>query len=689
MSLKRAGRSKYKLTDGEGQPLPDDHRPATNNTSQSEILESVFQQQDQQPGANPSEVAQQLGGRLVSGGNGGGRRGNQQHQHQQQTSLEGAGEPISLESLKGSGLLTTIIPNRLHFASFGGHPRSTNDVLYFTTDFHLMYTPYFADFGPLNMSCAIRFYHLLKKRLDDPQWKQQQIVYYSGHGAHQRSNAACLMASFCVLHLNLTAAETYALFEPAYPPLLPFRDASYGISTFNLTLLDLMQGLYKAKTLGWIDAATFDVDTYDMYDALENGDWNWIVPKQIIAFSSPVDGVDFRGVQHVAQAFRHEKVRAVIRLNEILYDKRGFTSLGIEHHEIQYPDGSCPTDSILQQTLHAMERSILKEGGAVAIHCKAGLGRTGTMIAVYLMKHYGFTAREAIGWCRLCRPGSVIGPQQAFLEQIEHRFRRSSLLKQAIGTSQLALMSSTSSHSITKAAVGVSVTTPLPHKTMFTVPHKGGPTGCMKKAIMPNPTLHPTQARLPGTTSAGEQHHSALEATAQLYDHTYPVQQQTLTTFKYDSSRTDALKTAKSSTRRAMYILENAKNRRVHGEITGRNTTTDSRSSSSLGMSSSSKIGDPLGGGHNYYEGGGGRSSSQLRSSSQMSSYLESTSADITAAVSNTFIDSTLRKLNVTTSSVEDVLPELVAKPAACENSKGPGWLRPTQRVPRASSSMW
>jgi hypothetical protein len=37
------------------------------------------------------------------------------------------------------------------------------------------------------------------------------------------------------------------------------------------------------------------------------------------------------------------------------------------------------------------------------------------------MKHYGFTAREAIGWMRVCRPGSVIGPQQQFLESIQAR----------------------------------------------------------------------------------------------------------------------------------------------------------------------------------------------------------------------------------------------------------------------------
>lgn len=47
----------------------------------------------------------------------------------------------------------------------------------------------------------------------------------------------------------------------------------------------------------------------------------------------------------------------------------------------------------------------------------AGLGRTGTLIACYMMKHFRLTAAEAIGWIRICRPGSVIGPQQNFIEE--------------------------------------------------------------------------------------------------------------------------------------------------------------------------------------------------------------------------------------------------------------------------------
>uniref|UniRef100_A0A3P9CKE1 protein-tyrosine-phosphatase n=1 Tax=Maylandia zebra TaxID=106582 RepID=A0A3P9CKE1_9CICH len=111
--------------------------------------------------------------------------------------------------------------------------------------------------------------------------------------------------------------------------------------------------------------------------------------------------------------FCQNDITTVVRLNRTLYDGRRFEDAGFEHHDLFFLDGTTPSDLIVRRFLHVCEST----DGAVAVHCKAGLGRTGTLIGCYLMKHFRFTAAEAIAWIRVCRPGSIIGPQQNFLEE--------------------------------------------------------------------------------------------------------------------------------------------------------------------------------------------------------------------------------------------------------------------------------
>ena len=117
--------------------------------------------------------------------------------------------------------------------------------------------------------------------------------------------------------------------------------------------------------------------------------------------------------------FKERNVDLVVRLNKKCYNEDDFTTNGIRHFEQYYLDGSCPPMAVLDRVIAAFET--VPADKAFAVHCKAGLGRTGTCIGAYMMKHFKFTAAEAIGWMRICRPGMVIGPQQHFLKDIEQR----------------------------------------------------------------------------------------------------------------------------------------------------------------------------------------------------------------------------------------------------------------------------
>jgi atypical dual specificity phosphatase len=56
-------------------------------------------------------------------------------------------------------------------------------------------------------------------------------------------------------------------------------------------------------------------------------------------------------------------------------------------------------------------KEIRADGKKLVVHCDAGAGRTGTMLACYLVSK-GYDAAKAIGEVRRKRPGSIETPGQ-------------------------------------------------------------------------------------------------------------------------------------------------------------------------------------------------------------------------------------------------------------------------------------
>lgn len=88
-----------------------------------------------------------------------------------------------------------------------------------------------------------------------------------------------------------------------------------------------------------------------------------------------------------------------------------------------FDDGTCPPLHMVKRFVRLAHEMITIRNKSIAVHCKAGLGRTGCLIGAYLIYRHGFTANEIIGYMRFMRPGMVVGPQQHWLHLNQGHFR--------------------------------------------------------------------------------------------------------------------------------------------------------------------------------------------------------------------------------------------------------------------------
>ena len=87
--------------------------------------------------------------------------------------------------------------------------------------------------------------------------------------------------------------------------------------------------------------------------------------------------------------FKKNNITRVIRLNEEKYNKKFFLEAGIAHNDLFFIDGSTPPDNIVDAFMQIVDDHFSKPNcGGIAIHCKAGLGRTGSLIGLWAMKHF-------------------------------------------------------------------------------------------------------------------------------------------------------------------------------------------------------------------------------------------------------------------------------------------------------------
>ena len=103
----------------------------------------------------------------------------------------------------------------------------------------------------------------LAKALFNPEFQDVRIVYYTSQDPRDVTNVIYLLGAFLCLRLGATPEEAWGPFQSLKdtcngPMCLPYRDATWVKSSYDLHVKDCWAGLVRAVATGLYDLQAFD-----------------------------------------------------------------------------------------------------------------------------------------------------------------------------------------------------------------------------------------------------------------------------------------------------------------------------------------------------------------------------------------------------------------------------------------------
>jgi atypical dual specificity phosphatase len=149
--------------------------------------------------------------------------------------------------------------------------------------------------------------------------------------------------------------------------------------------------------------------------------FHWIVPGRLAGCAET--GVS-AAIDYDLELLHNMGVTHLITLTEMDLDQNALARNQLSNLHLPIHDREAPS---MAQTYMLVRRMqvLLDQGWVLSVHCHAGIGRTGTILAAWLIREGGLSASHAIKRLRTIYPAYVqTQVQEQFLQNFEQDIMR-------------------------------------------------------------------------------------------------------------------------------------------------------------------------------------------------------------------------------------------------------------------------
>ncbi|MDQ3727711.1 MAG: dual specificity protein phosphatase family protein [Thermoproteota archaeon] len=145
--------------------------------------------------------------------------------------------------------------------------------------------------------------------------------------------------------------------------------------------------------------------------------FSWVTEGKLAGSGLPVTQDEFKWVLD-------KGIKSIVTVREVPLPSRWIDGTDIDYLHLTVEDYGVPNMEVLDEAVNYIDNKI-QSGKPVLVHCAAGKGRTGALLAAYMIKKENLTAEQAIEKIRLMRPGSVQSVTQETALSMYEKYVRS------------------------------------------------------------------------------------------------------------------------------------------------------------------------------------------------------------------------------------------------------------------------